>query len=922
MSFSDSQHAAILAAQQILENVGLSPRDLDSPSPSPAPTLLSTPLPPPPEVLSSCYQPPPARAFTADELSLKCDQVNRETCVQALVEHPLGAIVEYPETGACEDSSVAHIFNVNPNPDHFINPKLNFQYSLGDGHGGRKNLTTSCKGLKLCSSHVSVDISSHHFTNRHKLTYINSSPLHTSEDTAEREVFLKTISFFYALKEKGCTISLEDGILECESADLLEYDDDDADIKGEFDRIARASRRPQKHKACKGALVLVFDKFNQPLIQCEHFSPSQRAHLVLRNLQEYDIPYLHALLDVDQQQIHVFETRAQSFGYGPLVPCRFAASPVEQKQLCRKYFSPATRSSLIVTSPQHIGTCDIDGSLRQGVLQKWAHKCQTTYVIYVPNDLQDCPHVLVISHNPHSHPPPMPVKTPPPILRCFESLLLHLEWKLADATPRRIMLDSGFMDGLRRVLGWSLSWDHDPTLQDLHPSLGNLDLVWRRINVLRNTRFPDGTGFDGAKLLANEQNKLPLGRKYVRCTETHIISQDTEFKLVISVVSTRAFTTSQSVEAHVILFRRIFEIATSDTGLPVTFYHIHGCGIKYIVADGHRGQGLGLGMYCVELVRENFQFCMYEPYRRLHKLNPYDHLRHFYRLCITHFKRNILTLCSQVSKDVYNAMWSLVSAEGHPDIAKTLNTIQQENRKAKAWLKDKETAKFVLPAIYRPMSLIPLYIWKASPSTMNGNEQAHRNVNRDGINLTLLAGIMRGYQYDVRAMSSIDLHITHGINTRDREATHVHRAKRAVDHHVHLQQLHLHKYAHLDVQPTATINTSVISNHASTPLAITPAPSADDPVDWPRFDYVFASTDELATTEFENTTNNETGREYLVPLSSFSTLEYALTPGANIIDYRVANHQSVVDPATKGLTSCIDPSLRPSTFSTLRGALQ
>lgn len=93
-------------------------------------------------------------------------------------------------------------------------------------------------------------------------------------------------------------------------------------------------------------------------------------------------------------------------------------------------------------------------------------------------------------------------------------------------------------------------------------------------------------------------------------------------------------------------------------------------------------------------------------------------------------------------------------------------------------------------------------------------------------------------------------------------------------------------------------------------------------MDWPRFNYMFASTDELATTEFENTTNNETGREYLVPLLSFSTLKYALTPGANIIDYCVANHQSVVDPVTKGLTSCIDPSLCPSTISTLRGALQ
>lgn len=144
--------------------------------------------------------------------------------------------------------------------------------------------------------------------------------------------------------------------------------------------------------------------------------------------------------------------------------------------------------------------CGTDGSLQQGVLQKWAHKCETIHIIYVPNDLQDCPHVLIISRNPHSHPPPMPVKTPPLILRCFESLLQYLEWKLADATPRRIMLNSGFIHGLRHVLGWSLSWDHDPTLQDLHPSFGNLDHVRQLINLLRNTRFPDGTGFDGALL--------------------------------------------------------------------------------------------------------------------------------------------------------------------------------------------------------------------------------------------------------------------------------------------------------------------------------------------------------------------------------------------------------------------------------------
>lgn len=190
---------------------------------------------------------------------------------------------------------------------------------------------------------------------------------------------------------------------------------------------------------------------------------------------------------------------------------------------------------------------------------------------------------------------------------------------------------------------------------------------------------------------------------------------------------------------------------------------------------------------------------MYEPHWRLHELNPHDHLHHFYHLCITHFKWNILTLRSQVSKDVYNAMWSLVSTEGHPDIAKTLNTIQQGNHKAKGALsfvlkhltliidnsmvEKQRDGKICLACNILTNEFDTSLHMESLAIHHEWKKQAHRNVNWDGINLTLLAGIMCGYQYDVRAMSSIDLHITHGIVNRDREATHMHCAKRAVGHH-------------------------------------------------------------------------------------------------------------------------------------------
>ncbi|KAI5985414.1 hypothetical protein EDC04DRAFT_2509780, partial [Pisolithus marmoratus] len=95
-----------------------------------------------------------------------------------------------------------------------------------------------------------------------------------------------------------------------------------------------------------------------------------------------------------------------------------------------------------------------------------------------------------------------------------------------------------------------------------------------------------------------------------------------------------------SADAHLILFRQIFEFAQYDTGLSVKFCHIHGCGIEAVIADGHKGQGLGLGKYCVELCQDMEGFCSTEHQCQLQELDPYDHLRHFYRLCTVHFLRN------------------------------------------------------------------------------------------------------------------------------------------------------------------------------------------------------------------------------------------------------------------------------------------
>lgn len=101
-----------------------------------------------------------------------------------------------------------------------------------------------------------------------------------------------------------------------------------------------------------------------------------------------------------------------------------------------------------------------------------------------------------------------------------------------------------------------------------------------------------------------------------------------------------------------------------------------------------------------------------------------------------------------------------------------------------AWLKDKlETNKFALPALYQPASLIPLAIWKGTTLSTNSAEQQHRNIYRDGVNLTMLAGIIRGMQYDWRAIASIDIYRTTGIHHRDQPATYLFRITRSMKRH-------------------------------------------------------------------------------------------------------------------------------------------
>ncbi|KIJ35226.1 hypothetical protein M422DRAFT_262607 [Sphaerobolus stellatus SS14] len=733
----------------------------------------------------------PVHYFTPKEISQGKNEVTSHTVAVGISTYPLNVVVEYLETSV---KGIAHQFQVNPEPDKFLHPKENLQYSLGGTHGmsnrvqcrmlpsntgsGQvpcKVLRTQCLSIKYCEFYDATSTS-------------DASILQSTSHEAECEDFLKTLALFAVLQEKGCCFSDTD-TLSMELDDSGDFSEDIIDGVRYHD-----VRSPERGSLCKGEIGLYYNSNGAPFLACKNFSAYHRAHFHLRRLDEYDIEYLTALFRNDITEVARHETNAKDLGYGPLIPCTFVASCREQKQLCINLHR------------------DFAGRLRRGELLL-KEECPVRFIMYQPWDLANCPYVLIYSQGDHNHSDPRPTKTPLAIRQPLEQWLQSLDWQLADATPRRILLNPEFMGNLRDFLNGKHAYN--PSLSALHPSLENKDHVQRFILELRHLIYPNGTGFEGVKCLAKQHEMLPKEEQYLRFAGTvqiprerpfHLvicmsaamsrllvkarrISIDTSFKRAVgweefeietwddikmhSVTCSRVFISSQSAEAHQILFSKIFEIANADTAEKVCFRYIHGQGIETVVADAHKGQALGLAKVCVNMCHHVTRNCHYhsdDSDCKLNQMSLIQHLAHFFIQCINHYERKIKNLGDKISVECRRAMHSLASTSPVPDFEANKDIIRRDSKSARDWLQDKEVHQFMFPALYFPLSKMPLTIWQASPHTSNGNEQAHRTINRDGIKMALLAAVVIGYHRDFDNMSTSNPGLL--INSRDRLSTH------------------------------------------------------------------------------------------------------------------------------------------------------
>ncbi|SMR48988.1 unnamed protein product [Zymoseptoria tritici ST99CH_1E4] len=203
-------------------------------------------------------------------------------------------------------------------------------------------------------------------------------------------------------------------------------------------------------------------------------------------------------------------------------------------------------------------------------------------------------------------------------------------------------------------------------LSELHGSLGNTDAIAREIKRQQLLYYPHGTQLNGVKLQWIVEQKDPGAVSYIQglwWTDTEFmvllfhpesaflmhqftsIEVDMSFKrvqgsdmneLLLGKYDTertsmipiaRAIVQGESVEIYENFFRRAFERIHEITNKHIAWDHIHGEGVKAVVADMNLMQARGLGQYLASIDYLN------RPWK--------EHLEHVIIYCVVHWNRNL-----------------------------------------------------------------------------------------------------------------------------------------------------------------------------------------------------------------------------------------------------------------------------------------
>ncbi|KAF8192359.1 hypothetical protein K438DRAFT_1590458 [Mycena galopus ATCC 62051] len=713
--------------------------------------------------------------------------INRKTTLSKLYRYPRNTYIEYPETGA---EPVGHLFELDPLS--WERPTLDFCYSQGAPNG--KSLKTqdilcpvlvdeqgdlvpcikshsTCQGMKACPYNDIDAIIEPHFQASRKdierrLEEERCNRLDTS--SPKRDLFQRKVAYITTLRNQGCTRS--------ESAPTMRSESEQKEFEDHQDRLIHFRRGYNKAPTCSGRIMWKGD-----------FTISDGS---------YDLEYLEAVFTNNTDVLDHIENEARLMDYGPRAQCNYLSNAMSQRLRC---------------PTEHR---DPDGKLYQAELIHLECKCRFRVFEPVPEARTSFPFLLVICEGAHSHPIPLPEKTPPKIRSEIFKLLESVVEDLPDMTPRAFLRHPVVLTYLKG----KFPEVPNPTLSHLHSSLANRSHVDSYIKQAKVMHFPKGTDWKGVlyrkeyqdanmdpkdhyirSILDLDDNTLPdheedeppnpshnKRTKIIICMSpegsrrlraAQYLQSDIGFKRIVgfmefelacmdrdantSVIFCWIYLNRQTAAAHLRIFQEIEAIVHRDTGACLRWRHLHGSDLEdfdhmilHWAADQHRGQAKGLGLHLQALAQKRVGvYDLHEPNRLLSTLSPYDHLYRIFRICVVHVCRRIKA--TAVSDEVKKLMRSLICIS-HNNWDETINSIGELGGKpAMDWLSDKLTSRFVFPGICWEKSLIPLAVWQAGDRNSNLIETVHRDVNREGVYCALLGGLMKGQCFDALKMKTL-----------------------------------------------------------------------------------------------------------------------------------------------------------------------
>ncbi|KAJ7730898.1 hypothetical protein DFH07DRAFT_756061 [Mycena maculata] len=691
-------------------------------------------------------------------------------------------------------------------PDDWQVPDLNIAYSRGAPTGrtlvGQEVLVRVLVDDQGCMVPCSVSHSTCTQDVQKRLTHDREERLQYASPS--KDIFCRTSSYISALRKFGCSRPLAEPTL------LSPDQQERAQLQEIYLQQVQRGLRPRDGK-CQGRLLFEHDIHgNAHISRCEHFDKkTSRDHFYDPNIGAatgtYDLEYIEAVFNSDKEEVAHIEDAAFTLGYGPLVECTTIANVSSQKAFCP--FDHRTS----------------EGELIQPLMERLG--CCVKFRVYEPLEefRTQCPYILITSSGAHTHPIPLPTRTPPSICAQVFQLLEDLGEDLPDITPRRFIRHPI----VRAFLTSKFPQIPRPTLSDLHISLANRSHLKAFIKQIKELHYPLGTGWEAVKHLKRLQDAgLPPAEHYIRRIisldintvdqheedEDDPLFKDTKLRIIVcmspkashrllrsgrylqsdiafkrimeflefemasmerdantSLTFCRVFLNRQSAVAHQHVFAAIEDIVFEDTGKRLRWRHLHANNLEEHedmilewAADQHRGQAKGLGLHLQTLAATmTLKSDLHEPDRYLQDLSPYDHLRRVFRLCSNHYYRNIKS--SAVSDECKHLMRSLLCLR-HENWEATLAAIEEKGGKTGSdWLRDKIHSKFVFPAICWERSFIPELIWRAGDSNTNLIESVHRDVNHDGVHCTLLGGLQKGQAYDSWKIRTLEIYETYGI---------------------------------------------------------------------------------------------------------------------------------------------------------------